>query len=127
MFLFWNSVRVLTYLPTIVKLLRCGEDAHSHSLFSWVCWSLSNGTFALMLLEKNNGIPDSMFWLNASNTLMCTVVSSTIAVKQRSTQTRARDISEPALDRETGRSSDVHPRASGSYRLVRPSLTMQRR
>ena len=83
MFLFWNSVRVLTYIPTILKLLSDGADVRSHSLLSWVCWFLSNGTFALMLLERNSGVPESMFWINVGNAAMCFVVSLIIVCKKR--------------------------------------------
>ncbi|WP_374191222.1 hypothetical protein [Caballeronia sp. S22] len=65
MFLFWNGARVLTYVPTIVRLVCAPTDARSHSLLTWLCWVLSNGTFALMLLERNDGVPEAMFWLNA--------------------------------------------------------------
>lgn len=83
MFLFWNSVRVLTYIPTIVKLLSAGANVRSHSLLSWVCWFISNATFALMLLERNGGVPESMFWINVGNTAMCFVISVIIVCKQR--------------------------------------------
>ncbi|MEM5317120.1 hypothetical protein [Paraburkholderia sp. JHI869] len=82
MFLFWNSVRILTYLPTIGKLLAREADMRSHSLLSWGCWALSNGTFALMLLEMSQGIPNGMFWMNLANTLMCVVVSLIILFRR---------------------------------------------
>jgi hypothetical protein len=74
MFLFWNGARILTYLPTIGKLLARETDIRSHSLLSWGSWTLSNGTFALMLLEMSRGIPNGMFWMNLANTLMCVIV-----------------------------------------------------
>jgi len=83
MFLFWNGARVLTYVPTIVKLLSTQTDAQSHSLLTWICWVLSNGTFALMLLERNGRTPEAMFWLNAGNTTMCLIVCVIIFCKQR--------------------------------------------
>ncbi|MEA3159774.1 MAG: hypothetical protein QOD95_1322 [Gammaproteobacteria bacterium] len=55
MFLFWNGARILTYLPTIGKLLAREADMRSHSLLSWGSWALSNGAFALMLLEMSRG------------------------------------------------------------------------
>jgi hypothetical protein len=82
MFLFWNATRVLTYLPTIGKLLTPEADVRSYSLVSWVSWALSNGTFALMLLEMSRGIPTQMFWLNVANTLMCVIVSVILLLKQ---------------------------------------------
>jgi hypothetical protein len=82
MFLFWNGARVLTYIPTIGKLLAREADVRSYSLLSWGSWALSNGTFALMLLEMSRGIPTQMFWMNLANTLMCLVVSLIILLKR---------------------------------------------
>ncbi len=82
MFLFWNGARILTYLPTIGKLLAREADVRSHSLLSWASWALSNGTFALMLLEMSRGIPNGMFWMNLANTLMCVIVSLIILFRR---------------------------------------------
>jgi hypothetical protein len=82
MFLFWNGARILTYIPTIRKLLARETDVRSHSLLSWCSWTLSNGTFALMLLEMSHGIPNQMFWLNLANTLLCLVVSFIILARR---------------------------------------------
>lgn len=82
MFLFWNGARILTYLPTIGKLLARETDVRSHSLLSWGSWALSNGTFALMLLEMSRGIPNGMFWMNLANTLMCVIVSLIILFRR---------------------------------------------
>jgi len=82
MFLFWNGARILTYLPTIGKLLAREADMRSHSLLSWGCWALSNGTFALVLLEMSRGIPNGMFWVNLANTLMCVIVSLIILFRR---------------------------------------------
>jgi hypothetical protein len=101
MFLFWNGARVLTYLPTIGKLLARETDVRSYSLLSWGSWVLSNGTFALMLLEMSRGVPNQMFWMNAANTLMCLVVSF-IIVRRRFLQLRAcvNGQGEPELQRK---------------------------
>lgn len=82
MFLFWNGARILTYLPTIGKLLAREADVRSHSLLSWGSWAISNGTFALMLLEMSRGIPNGMFWMNLANTLMCVIVSVIILFRR---------------------------------------------
>jgi hypothetical protein len=82
MFLFWNGARILTYLPTIGKLLAREADVRSHSLLSWGSWTISNGTFALMLLEMSRGIPNGMFWMNLANTLMCVIVSFIILFRR---------------------------------------------
>ena len=52
MFLFWNGARILTYLPTILKLLHAGASARDYSLATWGCWVMSNGTFCLYLYEE---------------------------------------------------------------------------
>ncbi|HVI40843.1 MAG TPA: hypothetical protein VM577_09300 [Anaerovoracaceae bacterium] len=75
MFLFWNSVRIFTYVPTIMKLLKKDADVRSYSLATWGSWVLSNLTFALMLLENNHGVPDKMFLINMGNTVMCLATS----------------------------------------------------
>jgi hypothetical protein len=82
MFLFWNGARVLTYLPTISKLLAREADVRSYSLLSWGSWALSNGTFALMLLEMSRGVTNPMFWMNLANTLMCVVVTFIIVFRR---------------------------------------------
>ncbi|MGF6598098.1 hypothetical protein P3T23_002815 [Paraburkholderia sp. GAS448] len=82
MFLFWNGARVLTYLPTISKLLEREADVRSYSLLSWGSWALSNGTFALMLLEMSRGVTNPMFWMNLANTLMCAVVTFIIVLRR---------------------------------------------
>lgn len=81
MFVFWNAVRIFTYIPTIAKLLHPRTDAKSYSLLTWGSWVLSNGTFALMLLESNHGVPDKMFWMNAGNTIMCFATCVIIFIK----------------------------------------------
>lgn len=83
MFLFWNAARLLTYLPTIAMLLKKETDVRSHSLLTWGSWSLSNATFALMLLEQNHGVPERMFWMNAGNTLMCLLTFAIILARRR--------------------------------------------
>ncbi|MCG5072182.1 hypothetical protein [Paraburkholderia tagetis] len=83
MFLFWNSARLLTYVPAIVMLLKKDADVRSHSLLTWGGWALSNATFALMLLEQNHGIPDRMFWMNGGNTLMCLLTFAVIFTRRR--------------------------------------------
>ncbi|TDN61469.1 hypothetical protein [Paraburkholderia sp. BL10I2N1] len=97
MFLFWNGARVLTYLPTISKLLEREVDVRSYSLLSWGSWALSNGTFALMLLEMSRGVTNPMFWMNLANTLMCAVVTFIIVLR---------------------RSRRLHPWVNGLYRTI---------
>ena len=88
MFLFWNSARILTYLPTIRKLLRAGASARDYSLATWGCWVMSNGTFCLYLYEQGGRELNSMVLVNAGNTLMCLVTSILIYRLQRGANRR---------------------------------------
>jgi hypothetical protein len=87
MFLFWNSARIFTYVPTILKLLRTGASARDYSLATWGCWVMSNGTFCLYLYEESGRSLNSMVLMNAGNTLMCLVTSFLIFRLQRSDAT----------------------------------------
>lgn len=73
MFVFWNSVRILTYVPTILKLKRPGASAKDYSLATWASWVFSNGFFALYLWEQSQRELNSMVILNCGNTVMCLV------------------------------------------------------
>ncbi len=68
---FWNGARILTYLPSIRLLLKPGASAEHHSLMSWLCWTLSNATTALYLLEMDGGSVGMLVVLNIGNTVMC--------------------------------------------------------
>ena len=83
MFLFWNGARILTYLPTILKLLHAGASARDYSLATWGCWVMSNGTFCLYLYEQGGRVLNGMVLINAGNTLMCLVTSILIFKLQR--------------------------------------------
>jgi hypothetical protein len=83
MFLFWNSARIFTYVPTILKLLRAGASARDYSLATWGCWVMSNGTFCLYLYEQGGRVLNSMVLVNAGNTLMCLVTTVLIFRLQR--------------------------------------------
>ena len=82
-FLFWNGARILTYLPTILKLLHAGASARDYSLATWGCWVMSNGTFCLYLYEQGGRVLNGMVLINAGNTLMCLVTSILIFKLQR--------------------------------------------
>jgi hypothetical protein len=73
MFVFWNSVRILTYVPTILMLNKPNASAKDYSLMTWASWVLSNGFFALYLWEQGQRELNSMVVLNCGNTLMCLV------------------------------------------------------
>lgn len=83
MFIFWNSVRIFTYVPTIRKLLRPGASATDYSLATWGSWVCSNGFFALYLWEHGGRQLDAMVLLNVGNTCMCLTTCYYIVKLQR--------------------------------------------
>lgn len=83
MFVFWNGVRIFTYLPTIRKLRAPGASAREYSLATWGSWALSNGFFALYLWEQSDRVVNSMVLLNIGNTAMCLFTSYLIWMLQR--------------------------------------------
>jgi hypothetical protein len=83
MFLFWSSARILTYVPTILKLLRPDASARDYSLATWICWVMSNATFGLYLYEQSGRELNILALVNAGNTLMCLLTSILIFRLQR--------------------------------------------
>src|SRR5688572_26480934 len=51
-FTFFNSVRILAYMPTIWTLAQSG-DSSQHSLWTWGTWFFANVTMGLWLIERN--------------------------------------------------------------------------
>jgi hypothetical protein len=89
MFLFWNGVRIFTYVPTIRKLLKRDASAKDYSLATWASWVFSNGFFALYLWEQGNREINSMVLLNIGNTVMCLITSCLICKLQRARACRS--------------------------------------
>jgi hypothetical protein len=72
-FMLTNSLRVFTYLPTIVKLLDPDVTGDCQSTLTWFLWTVSNATFALHLFETNHRKLDEVVLFSAANTLMCLI------------------------------------------------------
>jgi TctA family transporter len=66
-----NALRVLTYLPTILKLLKPGVTGECQSTLTWLLWTLSNATLTLQLLEVNQRQYNDVMLFSAINTAMC--------------------------------------------------------
>src|SRR3990172_9171357 len=73
LFVFWNRVRILTYVPTIRKLMHPAASGRDYSLATWGSWVCSNGFFALYLWEHGGRRLDAMVLLNGGNTCMCLI------------------------------------------------------
>lgn len=75
-FTFFNTARVLAYLPTVVAIVHQG-DSSQHSLFTWVTWLGANITMAAWLFEQNGARLNRAIAVNVANACMCI---STVAV-----------------------------------------------
>lgn len=76
-FTFFNSVRVLCYLPTLWAILQSG-DSSQHSLWTWGTWFSGNLTMSLWLIERNDGRMDRAALVSAMNAAMCFAVIAVI-------------------------------------------------
>ena len=92
LFVFWNSVRILTYVPTIRKLMHPTASGRDYSLATWGAWVCSNGFFALYLWEHGGRRLDAMVLLNCGNTLMCLVTCYFIVKLHRRSRGAARRV-----------------------------------
>ena len=76
-FTFFNTVRVLAYLPTVVAIARHG-DSTQHSLWTWLTWLGANLTMAAWLFEQNGATMNRAIAVNLANAGMCLVTSVVI-------------------------------------------------
>jgi hypothetical protein len=69
-FVFWNSVRILADVPTLLLLLKPGASADHYSIATWTSWVSSNATLALYLFEAGGSTMNTLVLLNTGNALM---------------------------------------------------------
>lgn len=77
-FTFFNSLRVLAYLPTMVSIWQTGQS-DQHSLLTWLTWVGANVTMAAWLYEQNGGHLNRAVMVNVCNAAMCTATVALIA------------------------------------------------
>lgn len=69
-FTFFNSVRVLSYLPTLWVIVQ-QQDSSQHSLLTWCTWLGANLTMTAWLYEHNGRRFDAAVAVNLANAAMC--------------------------------------------------------
>jgi hypothetical protein len=69
-FTLFNSVRVLSYVPTMWAI-HLSADSSQHSLLTWACWLGANVTMAAWLYEHNGQRVDRAVAVNIGNASMC--------------------------------------------------------
>ena len=76
-FTLFNSVRALSYLPTMWAIWDSG-DSSQHSLWTWFVWVGANLTMAAWLYEQNGQRLSKAVIVNLGNTAMCAVTAALI-------------------------------------------------
>lgn len=69
-FAFFNSLRILSYLPTMWAISQSG-DSSQYSLWTWFAWLGANLTMAGWLHEHNARRFNRVATLSLCNALMC--------------------------------------------------------
>jgi hypothetical protein len=77
-FTLFNSMRLLSYLPTMWAIQASG-DSSQHSLWTWGSWLGANVTMAAWLYEQNGQRLDRLVFVNFGNAAMCAVTMVLIA------------------------------------------------
>ncbi len=73
-----NTVRVLSYVPTMWAIHVSG-DSSQHSLVTWATWFGANLTMSAWLYENNGGKCDRAIAINLANSAMCLATMALIA------------------------------------------------
>lgn len=76
-FTFFNTVRVLAYLPTVVTIVQ-QRDSSQHSLWTWLTWLGANLTMAAWLFEQNGARMNKAVAVSTANACMCLATSAVI-------------------------------------------------
>lgn len=77
-FTFFNTVRVLAYLPTMASIWASGSS-DQHSLLTWLTWLGANATMAAWLYEQQGHRLNRAIAVNIGNATMCAATVGLIA------------------------------------------------
>lgn len=73
----FGSIRVFTYVPTIMTLVA-SADSSQYSLLTWAAWVMANASMTASIYESNGRKLSNLVLVNAGNTLMCLITMSVI-------------------------------------------------
>jgi len=76
-FNFFNSVRVLAYLPTMHAIVS-QRDSSQHSIWTWLVWIGANATMAAWVYEHNGHRCDKAVLASVANALVCVLTLGVI-------------------------------------------------
>jgi hypothetical protein len=66
----FNSIRILTYVPSIWAIVASGQS-RQHSLLTWLSWLGANASMALWLYENNGRRCNKVIAASVGNAFMC--------------------------------------------------------
>lgn len=75
----FNSIRLLTYLPTMWAICADGSSSQ-HSLWTWLAWVGANASMAAWLYENNGRRLNKAIAVNIGNAVMCLATCGLISV-----------------------------------------------
>ncbi len=78
-FTLFNSVRVVSYLPTLWAIYTSGNSSQ-HSLWTWLTWFGANATMAAWLYENQGRRCNAAIAVNIGNATMCFVTAMLIVL-----------------------------------------------
>ena len=68
----FGSLRVFTYVPTIITLWA-SADSSQYSLLTWGAWVVANASLTASIYEQNGRKIDNLVLVNSCNAFMCLV------------------------------------------------------
>ena len=77
-FAFFNSLRLVSYLPTLALIVE-QQNSNQHSLLTWLTLACANVTMAMWVYEHNGRRFERLVIINAMNTVMCLLTAGVIA------------------------------------------------
>lgn len=73
----FGSIRVFTYVPTIMTLVA-SADSSQYNLLTWAAWVMANASMTASIYESNGRKLTNLVLVNAGNTMMCLVTMAVI-------------------------------------------------
>lgn len=73
----FGSIRVFTYVPTIMTLIA-SADSSQYNLLTWSAWVMANASMTASIYESNGRKLSNLVLVNAGNTLMCLITMAVI-------------------------------------------------
>jgi hypothetical protein len=87
-FTIFNALRIVSYLPQILRIAQDCQGAQAISYIAWGLWVAANGSTAAYAWVNLKDLPLAL--LNGGNTICCITVIALTAYKRHAFKRRAR-------------------------------------